>query len=129
MVRLERRAGTRRPPSRDGHRWATHLRTLDLTQEDFDDYYNGYANRTLWPLFHYRARLVDFSRRDLAGYRRVNRLFAARWRRCCAGRPDLGARLPPDPARRAAAPARATQPIGFFLHMPLPAAELLRVLP
>src|SRR3546814_5442514 len=30
--------------------------TIDLEPQDVDDYYNGYANRTLWPLFHYRIR-------------------------------------------------------------------------
>ena len=50
--------------------------TLDLTRRDFEEYYIGYANRVLWPLFHYRPSLVGFSRRDLAGYLRVNRKFA-----------------------------------------------------
>ncbi len=50
--------------------------TLDLTRRDFEDYYIGYANRVLWPLFHYRPSLVGFSRRALAGYLRVNRKFA-----------------------------------------------------
>ncbi len=27
---------------------------LDLTPEDYAEYYNGFANRILWPLFHYR---------------------------------------------------------------------------
>src|SRR4051794_41975523 len=36
--------------------------TLDLTQQDFDEYYIGYANRVLWPFFHFRSSLVQFSR-------------------------------------------------------------------
>ena len=36
--------------------------TLDLNSIDFDRYYNGYANRTLWPLFHYRVDLATFDR-------------------------------------------------------------------
>ena len=50
--------------------------TLDLSRQDFDEYYIGYANRVLWPLFHFRSSLVQFSRRNLAGYLRVNRMFA-----------------------------------------------------
>src|SRR5215831_14157596 len=50
--------------------------TLDLSQQDFDEYYIGFANRALWPLFHFRSSLVQFSRRNLAGYMRVNRMFA-----------------------------------------------------
>src|SRR5438105_9391275 len=38
--------------------------TVDLSQKDFDEYYIGYANRVLWPLFHYRSSLVLFSRRN-----------------------------------------------------------------
>jgi trehalose 6-phosphate synthase len=50
--------------------------TLDLSRRDYDEYYIGYANRVLWPLFHYRSELVEFSRRYLAGYLRVNQMFA-----------------------------------------------------
>ena len=48
----------------------------DLDQEDYDEYYNGFANRVLWPILHYRLDLAEFSRRDLSGYRRVNAHFA-----------------------------------------------------
>jgi trehalose 6-phosphate synthase len=104
--------------------------TLDLTRRDFEEYYIGYANRVLWPLFHYRPSLVGFSRRALAGYLRVNRSFA----RTLA--PML---LPEDvvwvhdyhliPLGEALRQLDCRQPIGFFLHTPFPAAELLRMLP
>jgi trehalose 6-phosphate synthase len=104
--------------------------TLDLSQRDFDEYYIGYANRVLWPLFHFRSSLVQFSRRNLAGYLRVNRMFAR------ALAPML---LPQDlvwihdyhliPLGEELRRLDTTQPIGFFLHTPFPAAELLRVLP
>src|SRR5439155_1574277 len=44
--------------------------TLDLSRRDYDEYYIGYANRVLWPLFHYRPSLIGYSRRNLAGYLR-----------------------------------------------------------
>ena len=56
-----------------GHSLLLHTR---FGQRDFDEYYIGYANRVLWPLFHFRSSLVHFSRRNLAGYLRVNRVFA-----------------------------------------------------
>src|SRR5438067_1634391 len=103
---------------------------VDLSRRDFDEYYIGYANRVLWPLFHYRPSLVGFSRRALAGYLRVNRSFA----RTLA--PML---LPEDvvwvhdyhliPLGEALRQLDCRQPIGFFLHTPFPAAELLRILP
>ena len=104
--------------------------TLDLTRHDFDEYYIGYANRVLWPLFHYRPSLIGFTRRALAGYLRVNRAFAHALVPML--RPDdlvwvhdyhlipLGAALRREGCR---------QPIGFFLHTPFPAAELMRILP
>src|SRR5690242_17064041 len=104
--------------------------TLDLSRKDFDEYYIGYANRVLWPLFHYRSSLVQFSRRNLSGYSRVNRMFAR------ALAPML---LPQDlvwvhdyhliPLAEELRKLDRTEPIGFFLHTPFPAAELLRVLP
>src|SRR5262249_36696727 len=36
----------------------------DLSEEDFEEYYNGFANRVLWPILHYRLDLAEFSRRD-----------------------------------------------------------------
>lgn len=104
--------------------------TLDLTRRDFDEYYIGYANRVLWPLFHFRGSLVEFSRRDLAGYRRVNRMFAAKLAPMLAA-DDLvwvhDYHLIPlgEELRR----LDQQQRIGFFLHIPFPPAEMLRVLP
>jgi trehalose 6-phosphate synthase len=104
--------------------------TLDLSRRDFEEYYIGYANRVLWPLFHYRPSLVGFSRKDLAGYLRVNRIFArALFPLLMPG--DLvwvhDYHLIPlaDELRRLG--SRHT--IGFFLHTPFPAAEVLRLLP
>ena len=50
--------------------------TLDLDEQDFDLYYGGFANRTLWPLFHYRLDLATFDSDWYSTYRKVNRLFA-----------------------------------------------------
>ena len=50
--------------------------TLDLEEVDVQEYYNGYANKTLWPLFHYRIDLTAFDRSFGEGYDRVNRRFA-----------------------------------------------------
>ena len=50
--------------------------TIDLEPQDVDEYYNGYANRTLWPLFHYRIDLTEYDRNFDEGYERVNQRFA-----------------------------------------------------
>ena len=48
----------------------------DLTQSEYEGYYLGYANRTLWPVFHYRVDLAHFDDADFAAYEQVNRRFA-----------------------------------------------------
>ena len=50
--------------------------TVDLEEADYHEYYNGYANGTLWPLFHYRIDLTAYDRSFGEGYERVNRRFA-----------------------------------------------------
>jgi trehalose 6-phosphate synthase len=104
--------------------------TLDLSKRDFNEYYVGFANRVLWPLFHFRSSLVDFSRRCLAGYLRVNRMFA---------RMLVPMLSPRDlvwihdyhliPLGEELRKLDRTEPIAFFLHTPFPPTELLRVLP
>lgn len=51
--------------------------TIDLETQDVDEYYNGYANRTIWPLFHYRMDLAEYSNEFGRGYERVNDRFAS----------------------------------------------------
>ena len=51
---------------------------MDLSKDDFEEYYSGFANRVLWPILHYRLDLAEFARRDLSGYSRVNEYFATK---------------------------------------------------
>ena len=104
--------------------------TIDLEEQDIDEYYNGYANRTLWPLFHYRIDLTQYERSFGEGYARVNRRFA-----------DTLAPLiePGDmiwiqdyhliPLGRELRERGIKNAIGFFLHIPWPARELILTLP
>jgi trehalose 6-phosphate synthase len=104
--------------------------TIDLNAEDYQDFYIGFANGVLWPLFHYRVGLSDFRRSAYEGYQRVNRIFAEK----------LAPLLQPDDLIWAhdyhfipvAAELRRLgigNRIGFFLHIPFPAPELLLTLP
>lgn len=104
--------------------------TVDLEEQDVDEYYNGYANRTLWPLFHYRIDLAEFDRQFGSGYERVNDHMAATVAPII--QPDdlvwvhdyhlipLGQRL-----RRQGVKNR----MGFFLHIPWPPHRLITALP
>ncbi|MGQ4660172.1 alpha,alpha-trehalose-phosphate synthase (UDP-forming) [Lysobacter sp. F6437] len=104
--------------------------TLDLSQRDHDDYYNGFANRTLWPLLHFRVDLVDYSRETYAAYRRVNALFAEK----------LAPLLREDdivwihdyhliPLAALLREHGVRCKLGFFLHVPMPSSDLLAALP
>ncbi len=104
--------------------------TVDLTPRDFEEYYNGFANSMLWPLFHYRLDLTSFTRREYVGYLRVNELFAHR----------LMPLLQEDdvvwvhdyhliPMGEALRRNGFTGRLGFFLHTPLPTYEVLVALP
>ena len=102
----------------------------DLGREDYNEYYNGFANRVLWPILHYRLDLAEFSRRDLSGYMRVNEHFAS----------ELQKILRPDdtiwahdyhlfPLAKALRERGFTNRIGFFLHTPFPPPEIITALP
>jgi trehalose 6-phosphate synthase len=103
---------------------------LDLTRAEYERYYLGFANRTLWPLLHFRPSLLEYKRADFAAYRAVNRLFAEHIARIVRD-DDLiwvhDYHLIPlaDELRKLGVAAR----IGFFLHIPLPSAALLTMLP
>ena len=104
--------------------------TVDLEEQDIEEYYNGYANRTLWPLFHYRIDLAEYERDFAEGYQRANERFAetvlpliepqdAVWIQDYHMIP-LGTEL-----RKRGCSNR----IGFFLHIPWPPRRLLNTLP
>ncbi len=103
---------------------------MDLEAQDVDEYYNGYANRTLWPLFHYRTDLAEYERNFREGYQRVNERFAR----------ALAPLLAPDdliwvqdyhliPLGRELRRMGVANRIGFFLHIPWPARRLFLTLP
>ena len=102
----------------------------DLTVEDFEDYYNNFANRTLWPLFHYRIDLATYDHRWYAAYRRVNRLFAERLAPLIGPNDVIWVHdyhlLPlATELRRLGIKNR----LSFFLHIPFPAPEMFATLP
>ncbi len=87
---------------------ASRTRRFALNKALFEQYYNGFCNNTLWPLFHYRLGFFEYDRAQFDAYFAVNDAVRAQARAVArARRHHLGARLPPDPARRRAAAARA----------------------
>lgn len=104
--------------------------TIDLEPQDTEEYYNGYANRTLWPLFHDRIDLAEFEREFEGGYERANQRFAD----------TLTPLVEPDdlvwvhdyhlfPLGRELRRRGVRNRLGFFLHTPWPPTRLLLSLP
>ncbi|MCB8820458.1 alpha,alpha-trehalose-phosphate synthase (UDP-forming) [Microvirga rosea] len=107
-----------------------HYALMDLTSIDRQEYYNGFANRALWPNMHYRLGLSEFSRADYAGYLRVNRSFANALVRMI--RPDDLIWVHDYHLIPLAAELRAlgvTNRLGYFHHIPWPAPEVFGTLP
>jgi len=99
-------------------------------QHVYSNYYNGFSNSTIWPLFHYFPSVVEFKKEYFEDYRKINQQFANRiieifepgdviWVH------DYQLMLLPDMLRRILPDAT----IGFFLHIPFPSYEIFRLLP
>lgn len=104
--------------------------TIDLAEQDVEEYYNGYANSTLWPLFHYRIDLTKYEQEFGRGYERVNETFAK----------SVGPLIEPDdlvwvhdyhllPLGGRLRARGLRNRIGFFLHIPWPPTNLYVSLP
>lgn len=104
--------------------------TIDLEPQDIEEYYNGYANSTLWPLFHYRIDLTKYEREFGKGYERVNERFAE----------SALPLIEPDdsvwvhdyhllPLGERLRSMGINNKMGFFLHTPWPPTNLFVSLP
>jgi trehalose 6-phosphate synthase len=104
--------------------------SIDFDQAEYRDFYLGFCNGTLWPLFHYFVDGFRYSDEQYEAYQRVNQRYAR----------TLAPLLEPDdliwvhdyhlfPLAQKLREAGATQPMGLFLHIPFPNIEVLRVLP
>ena len=102
----------------------------DLTEAEYEGYYLGYANRALWPVFHYRIDLARFDDADWEAYAGVNRRFG-RLLYQSLRRDDLvwihdyhflllGQELRNNGWQG---------PLGYFLHIPFPPPEVFAALP
>ena len=101
-----------------------------LSEQDIDNFYQGFCNKTIWPLFHSFPGNVQYDREYWNQYKKVNEAF-------CDALQDLiqvgdlvwvhDYHLTLLPALlRARFPLT---PIGFFLHIPFPTFEIFRLLP
>jgi len=104
--------------------------SIDFDQAEYKDYYLGFCNGTLWPLFHYFVDGFRYNDTQYEAYQRMNQRFARL----------LSPLLEPDdlvwvhdyhlfPLAQRLREAGVSQPIGLFLHIPFPNIEVLRALP
>lgn len=107
-----------------------HCIPLFLDEDLIDNFYHGFSNETLWPLFHYFTEYTEFKESYWEAYKKVNEMFAEKiianaeendtvWVH------DYQLLLVPNILKQ----RRPDLHIGFFLHIPFPSYEVLRIIP
>ncbi|MED5810938.1 trehalose-6-phosphate synthase [Mycolicibacterium sp. 050232] len=103
---------------------------VELSAQDVADYYEGFSNATLWPLYHDLIVKPVYHRKWWDAYVDVNRRFAEATARAAAPNAtvwiqDYQLQLVPKMLRM----LRPDLTIGFFLHIPFPPVELFMQMP
>lgn len=104
--------------------------SVDLSQAEVEDFYFGFSNDLLWPLFHYFTEYSHYEDEHWDAYQKVNQKFADKilehlndgdqvWVH------DYQLLLLPQLIKS----VKPKVSIGFFLHIPFPSYEIFRVLP
>ena len=106
------------------------LKPVLLNSDDYDRYYNGYSNETIWPLFHDMESQCNFDPEYWHAYVKVNRRFAEAVAQ--EARPsdfvwihdyqllDVAHHLRED---------KNCPDLAFFLHIPFPPPDIFLKLP
>ncbi|MHA6511988.1 alpha,alpha-trehalose-phosphate synthase (UDP-forming) [Tessaracoccus sp. Z1128] len=103
---------------------------VPLSSTEYEEYYEGFSNATLWPLFHDTIAFPEFHREWWDAYVTVNERFA----QAAAEVAEQGATVWVQDYQLQLVPQllRAMRPdlkIGFFLHIPFPPGEIYSQLP
>src|ERR1700719_208798 len=107
-----------------------HLCPVRLSEDDLAEYYEGFSNAALWPLYHDVIVKPIYQREWWERYVDVNRRFAEATSRAAAKNAtvwvqDYHLQLVPKMLRE----LRPDLTIGFFLHIPFPPIELFMQMP
>ena len=107
-----------------------HLVPVHLSSREVEEFYEGFSNGTLWPLYHDLVAKPEFHREWWDAYVEINRRFAMRAADVAAEGAtvwvqDYQLQLVPQMLRE----ARPDLRIGFYLHIPFPPGELFSQLP
>ncbi len=106
------------------------MKPIFLTDKEIKNYYEGFSNETIWPLFHYFIENTKYSREFWQYYYQVNKAFCDEvikhyeegdtiWVH------DYHLMLLPNMIRQKLPDVK----MGFFLHIPFPSSEVYRLLP
>jgi trehalose 6-phosphate synthase len=103
---------------------------VPLSRAQYQSFYNGFCNETIWPLYHYAVREPEYHRHWWSPYVRVNKRFAEITAQAAAKGGavwihDYHLQLVPALLRE----IRPDLRIGFFLHIPFPPGEVFGQLP
>jgi trehalose 6-phosphate synthase/phosphatase len=101
-----------------------------LSSEEMEQFYHGFCNKTIWPLFHYFPTIAEYKEEYWEHYKRVNAIFCDALARIVGEDDtvwihDYHLMLLPG-LLRARVPGAS---IGFFLHIPFPSFEVYRLIP
>ncbi len=101
-----------------------------LSKQQAENYYYGFCNKTIWPLFHHFPLYTSYSKSFWESYERVNRSFCDAVVEVAEPEDviwihDFQLMLLPGLIREKLPHAS----IGFFLHIPFPSFEVFRLLP
>ena len=96
----------------------------------YSDYYNGFSNSTIWPLFHYFPSLTKYEKQYFDAYFKINQIFADIINKIIKPGDviwihDYQLMILPQMLRK----ENPSATIGFFLHIPFPSYEIFRLLP
>ncbi|MDH4169913.1 MAG: trehalose-6-phosphate synthase, partial [Acidimicrobiia bacterium] len=106
------------------------LHPIGLSAANIQQYYEGFANGSLWPLYHDAIAQPEYHRTWWEAYVRVNHRFADAI--ADIAQPDATVWIHDYQLQLVPAMLRQRMPdlhIGFFLHIPFPARELFLRLP
>lgn len=101
-----------------------------INKKCYEQYYNGFSNSVIWPLFHYFPSYVEYHQSHYLNYLEANNAFLLA---------ILKEIKPGDviwihdyhlmPLARMIREHVTSVTIGFFLHIPFPSYELFRIMP
>ncbi|MCP4475515.1 MAG: bifunctional alpha,alpha-trehalose-phosphate synthase (UDP-forming)/trehalose-phosphatase [Gammaproteobacteria bacterium] len=127
---LPEHQGSDRQLNRSDKKNPIHFKNIDIPAKIYDNYYNGYCNRILWPLFHYEVERCHYHNDYWQAYEQANQYFC----RALIKFVKPGDTIWIHDYQLCLLPALLRKklhncPIGFFLHIPFPSSEIFQQLP